>query len=53
MRISRRDLLAAASLTTAAVAVAATAPAHAQTTPPLPAQRVEGGHNVARLMPWQ
>jgi hypothetical protein len=30
MRISRRDLLAAASLTTAAVAVAVTAPAHAQ-----------------------
>lgn len=30
MRISRRDLLAAASLTTAAVAVAAAAPAHAQ-----------------------
>jgi hypothetical protein len=30
MSISRRDLLAAASLTTAAVAVAAAAPAHAQ-----------------------
>ena len=30
MRMSRRDLLAAASLTTAAVAVAAAAPAHAQ-----------------------
>jgi hypothetical protein len=30
MRFSRRDLIAAASLTTAAVAVAASAPAHAQ-----------------------
>jgi hypothetical protein len=30
MRISRRDLIAAASLTTAAVAVAAATPAHAQ-----------------------
>jgi hypothetical protein len=36
MRISRRDLIAAASLTTAAVAVAAATPAHAQEHAPDP-----------------